>query len=167
MHRQLISKEKTQNPRLPLSQGREKQVEGKTAGGKNTKERCGWMKVCLKLQMKTLLACSITQVPLYKVWGPAWGRPICEWEQWGWWGTGTGCPEMWWLCHPWLLRPGWIRLWASWPSCGWPCLLQRSWTWWPLKVPSNSKDSVILWFYEWMSAKVKSVIKKRRTLLDA
>ena len=26
-----------------------------------------------------------------------------------------------------------------------PCSLQGSWTRWPLKVPSNSKDSMILW----------------------
>lgn len=38
------------------------QVEGKTAGGKNTKEGWGWTKVCLKLQMKTFLACSTPQV---------------------------------------------------------------------------------------------------------
>lgn len=86
MHRQLISKEKTQNPRLPLSQGREKQVEGKTAGGKNTKERCGWIKVCLKLQMKTLLACSIPplllppQVPLYNRYGDVEGSSVGDYS---------------------------------------------------------------------------------------
>ena len=33
-------------------------------------------------------------------------------------------------------------------SHGCPCSLRGSWTRWPLKVPSNSKDSVIVWKYE-------------------
>ena len=37
------------------------------------------------------------------------------------------------------------RFWAIWSSCGYPCSLQGSWTGWPLKVPSNSNDSVVLW----------------------
>ena len=41
----------------------------------------------------------------------------------------------------------WIRPWATCFSCAYPCSLEGSWTRWPLKVPSNSKDSVILWFY--------------------
>ena len=35
---------------------------------------------------------------------------------------------------------------SIWLSCGCPCSLQGSWTRWPLKVPSNSKHSVILFF---------------------
>jgi len=47
------------------------------------------------------------------------------------------------LCPCRLSRWGWIRSWTTWSSCGsW----QESWTRWPLKVSSNSKDSVILWF---------------------
>ena len=38
--------------------------------------------------------------------------------------------------------------WAPWLSCRHPCSLQGSWTRWPLRVPSNSNDSVILWFYD-------------------
>jgi len=45
-------------------------------------------------------------------------------------------------------RPGWSRCWATWWSCGCPCSLQGSWTRWPLKIPSNSKDSMSVWFYE-------------------
>lgn len=33
-------------------------------------------------------------------------------------------------------------LWAPWLSCRCPSSLQGSWTWWPLTVLSNSKDSV-------------------------
>ena len=47
--------------------------------------------------------------------------------------------------HPWRLsRPSWTRFWATWSTYGCPCSLQRSWTRWPLKVLSNSKDSMIL-----------------------
>jgi len=63
---------------------------------------------------------------------------------WGWWGTGTGCSEMWWMHHPSRLwRPGLTRLWATWSSCRCPRSLQGSWTRWPLKVCSNSKDSMV------------------------
>jgi len=41
-------------------------------------------------------------------------------------------------------RSGWMGLWVPWSSCRYPCSLQRSWTRWLLKVPSNSKDSMIL-----------------------
>ena len=37
-----------------------------------------------------------------------------------------------------------IRPWATWSSCACPCSLQGSWTKWLLKIPSNSKDSMIL-----------------------
>jgi len=43
-------------------------------------------------------------------------------------------------------RNCWIKPWATWYSCACPCLLQGSWTRWPLKVPSNSKGSMILWW---------------------
>lgn len=33
--------------------------------------------------------------------------------------------------------------WSTWWSCRCPCILQRSWTRWPLQVPSKSIDSVI------------------------
>ena len=42
-----------------------------------------------------------------------------------------------------------VRLnWAlsTWLSCRCPCSLQRSWTRWPLKVPSNSNNSLIFLF---------------------
>jgi len=68
--------------------------------------------------------------------------------QWEWWGTGTSCAEMWGMTCPWRLsRQGWIRSLATWSSFGYPCSLQESWTRWPLKVPSNSKNSAILHFY--------------------
>ena len=35
-------------------------------------------------------------------------------------------------------------LWATWCSCRCPWSLQGSWTRWPLRVPSNSNDSMIL-----------------------
>ena len=34
---------------------------------------------------------------------------------------------------------------STWSSCRCHCSLQGSWTRWPLKVLSNSKDSMILW----------------------
>ena len=45
-------------------------------------------------------------------------------------------------------RSGWTGLWATWSSWRWPCLLQGEWTTWPLKVPSNPKHSMVLWFYD-------------------
>lgn len=37
----------------------------------------------------------------------------------GWWGTGTGCQDKLWMCHPWR-NPlqHWMALWAAW-SGGW------------------------------------------------
>ena len=41
--------------------------------------------------------------------------------QWRWWGIVTGCLEMWLMLRLWRLsRPGRIRPWATWPSCGAP-----------------------------------------------
>jgi len=34
---------------------------------------------------------------------------------------------------------------SIWLSCGCPYSLQECWTWWPLKVPSNTKDSMKVW----------------------
>ena len=62
--------------------------------------------------------------------------------------TGTGSLEVCWKPHPWgHSRPGLMGLWATWSSCGCPCSLQGSWTRWPLRAPSNSMDSLILWLY--------------------
>ena len=31
----------------------------------------------------------------------------------GWWNSGTGCPERWWMSHPWRhSRSGWMVFWA-------------------------------------------------------
>ena len=63
---------------------------------------------------------------------------------WGWWNTGTGCPERWLMPHPWKCsRPGWSRLWATWSSWRCPCSLQGGWAKRPLKVPSTPNRSVI------------------------
>ena len=63
---------------------------------------------------------------------------------------------MWWMSSPWRLsRSGWTKLWATWSSWGCLCSLQGSWTRWPLKVPSNSNDSMILWLTgTWLKALV-------------
>ena len=37
-------------------------------------------------------------------------------------------------------------LWASWSSCRCPCSFQGSWIRWPLKVSSNSNNSMTPWF---------------------
>ena len=84
--------------------------------------------------------------------------------QYRWWGTGTGrlergwtwsswrsfptwailwFYECWWMPHPW--RHPWRGLWAPWCSCRCPCSLQGSWTGWPLRVPSDSNHSMLLW----------------------
>ena len=56
----------------------------------------------------------------------------------------TGCPERWWLPHPWRHSgSGWMGIWSPWCTCRCPWSLQGSWTSWPWKVTSNSKDSVI------------------------
>lgn len=40
-----------------------------------------------------------------------------------------------------------MGLWAICSTRGYPCSLQGDWTRWLLRVPSNSNDSAILWFY--------------------
>ena len=47
-------------------------------------------------------------------------------------------------------RSGWTGLWATRSSWRQPYSLQGGWTRWPLKVPSNSNYSVILWIYDSM-----------------
>ena len=44
-------------------------------------------------------------------------------------------------------RSGWTGLWAHCSSCRCPCSLQSSWTRRPLKVPSNSNDSMTQSFH--------------------
>jgi len=54
-------------------------------------------------------------------------KPACSrnFLRWGWWNTGTGCPERWWMPHPWKhSSSGWMGLWATWSSGGCPCWLQ-------------------------------------------
>ena len=64
-----------------------------------------------------------------------------------WWGTGPGCPEKLWMPHPLMCSmPGWSALWATWSSGRCPCPWQEGWTRWSLKVPSNPKQSMILWW---------------------
>ena len=47
---------------------------------------------------------------------------------WGWWGTGTGCPEKLWMPPPWACSsPGWTGLWATWSSGRCPCPWQGGW----------------------------------------
>lgn len=54
--------------------------------------------------------------------------------------------EKWWMSHPWRhSRSGCVGLWATSWSCRCCYSLQGSWTGWPLKIPSNSNDSTILW----------------------
>ena len=48
-----------------------------------------------------------------------------------------------------------MGLWAICSSCRCPCSVQGSWTRQPLKVPSNSNDSVILWFSELLDRKTE------------
>lgn len=60
------------------------------------------------------------------------------------------------MCARWHPSRAWgMGLWATWSSCRclqlihvYPCLLQESWTTWPLSVPSNSNDSMIPWHGE-------------------
>ena len=65
--------------------------------------------------------------------------------------TGTAKLVLLWMSHPWVLsRWGCIRPWATCSSYACPCSLQGSWTGWPLKVLSNSKDSMILCSCDWI-----------------
>jgi len=58
------------------------------------------------------------------------------------------CPERQWRPHPWKHSvSGWTGFWATWSGCRCLCSLQGGWARWPLKVPSNPKHSMILWFY--------------------
>ena len=48
--------------------------------------------------------------------------------------------------HPWKhSRSGWTGLWATWSNGRSSRSLQRGWTRWPSKVPSNPNHSMILW----------------------
>jgi len=67
---------------------------------------------------------------------------------WGWWNTGTGCPEKFWMsCHWNCSGPGWMGLWATWCSERCPCSWQGGWSKWSLKVPSNPNHCMISWFF--------------------
>lgn len=56
------------------------------------------------------------------------------------WGTGTGCPENWWVLHPWRQpRSGWRG--SEYPDWAVGIPVHWSWTKWPLRVPFNSNDS--------------------------
>ena len=58
------------------------------------------------------------------------------------------CTERWWMPSAWRHPgPDWTGLWVICWSCRCPCSLQKSWTGWPLRVPSNSNDSMVLWIY--------------------
>ncbi|GAB0210055.1 hypothetical protein GRJ2_003471300 [Grus japonensis] len=53
--------------------------------------------------------------------------------------------EKFWMPHPWkCLRPGWMRLWATWSSGVCPCPWQGSWNEMIFEVPSNPNPSMIL-----------------------
>ena len=70
-----------------------------------------------------------------------------------WWGAETGCPERLWMPCPWRCsRPGWMGPWTAWSSIRyggwWPCLQQAGWSVMILEVPSNPRQSMILWFYD-------------------
>jgi len=59
------------------------------------------------------------------------------------WSTETACLERWWTSHPWKTLK--VRLdgtLSTWLGCGCSCSVQRSWSRWPLKVPSNSNNSI-------------------------
>ena len=48
--------------------------------------------------------------------------------------------------HPWKhSRSVWMGLWATRSSQRHPCSLQSGWTRWPLKAPSNTNHSMMLW----------------------
>jgi len=72
----------------------------------------------------------------------------------GWRGTGTGCPEKWWLPQPWMCsRPG--RIGPEQPHLvldlvvGNPVFGQGAWNCTTFEVPSNPNHAMILWFYFW------------------
>jgi len=47
------------------------------------------------------------------------------------------------LPHHWKhSRSGWMVFWATWSCSKCPCLLQRDWARWPLKVPFNPNHSM-------------------------
>jgi len=51
-----------------------------------------------------------------------------NYSPWGWWGTGTGCPEKLWMSPPWKCStPGWMELWATWSSGRCPWSWQGGW----------------------------------------
>jgi len=57
--------------------------------------------------------------------------------------------EMWRMPCPWRhSRSGWTKTWATCPSCRCSCSLQGSWTGGPLRVLSNSNDSMITKCYK-------------------
>lgn len=57
----------------------------------------------------------------------------------GWWNTGMGCPERWWIPHPRKHpRSGWFGHYKTWSS--WRC---------PFRGPFQPKLFHHLWFYDW------------------
>jgi len=79
--------------------------------------------------------------------------------------TGTGCPERCWMPHPWRhSHSGWMGPWPTWCSCRCACSMQGSWTRWPLKVPSNSNDSMIQWYlHQFLAALWEGNLLKRHS----
>jgi len=66
--------------------------------------------------------------------------------------------------HPWThSRSGCMReALSTWWSCRCPCSLQGDWARWLLKLPSNSNNSMFLWFYDPPKKQVWSLIKEGR-----
>ena len=81
-----------------------------------------------------------------------WGRTSCLW---GWWSTGTGCPERLWSLLLWRYsRPAWTRSCAA--CCRWPCFGRRV----GLDDPQRSLPTpTILWFYDSVIGKM-SLLKE-------
>jgi len=76
-----------------------------------------------------------------------------------WWGTGTGCPERWWVIHPCgHPRAGWTGLWAPDGAAG---IIAGSWTRSTLRVPSNSNNPMILWIIKTCLGVVVALTQKK------
>lgn len=79
---------------------------------------------------------------------------------WGWWNTGTGCPERWWIPLPWKhLRSDWTGSWVTSSSWRGPYSLQGNWA--DLsKILSNPNYSILLCVYKYICIYVHTWIHR-------
>ena len=95
------------------------------------------------------LACSSFLLAVCRLWRSewgwmkwSWGERILIWTTWGLPREVVGAPSI----ETFEVKVDGAM--STWWSCRCPCSLQGSSTRWPLRIPSNSNDYMVLWFYD-------------------